>query len=274
MIRQIFKGRREQPARRRRRSPSPRPPSAGWTRPPGPGRSIAPTTTARSSRAPTTRATRSPRASCPPELRPHLIALYAFARSADDFADEPEYEGRRDEALDRWEEELQPLLLRRGRPPGLHRPGRHHREARPARSPRSRTCWRRSGWTWRSGATPPSSAARLHRPLGRAGRAPAAGAVRLPRSRAGALRRRDLHGAAADQLLAGRRRRRRPRPHLPPGRGPALLRRHRGRPQGAQADPAAARSAALPGSPAPAPSTSAAARCWRSWATTCAWSWR
>jgi phytoene/squalene synthetase len=42
----------------------------------------------------------------PVEIRPHLITLYAFARSADDFADEPQYEGRRVEALDRWEEEL------------------------------------------------------------------------------------------------------------------------------------------------------------------------
>jgi squalene synthase HpnC len=42
----------------------------------------------------------------PAEMRPHLIALYAFARCADDFADEPEYEGRRIEALDRWQEEL------------------------------------------------------------------------------------------------------------------------------------------------------------------------
>lgn len=42
----------------------------------------------------------------PAELRPHVIALYAFARSADDFADEPQYEGRRVEALDRWDEEL------------------------------------------------------------------------------------------------------------------------------------------------------------------------
>jgi squalene synthase HpnC len=42
----------------------------------------------------------------PAELRPHLVALYAFARSADDFADEPQYEGRRTEALDRWEEAL------------------------------------------------------------------------------------------------------------------------------------------------------------------------
>lgn len=42
----------------------------------------------------------------PAEIRPHLVALYAFARSADDFADEPQYEGRRAEALDRWDEEL------------------------------------------------------------------------------------------------------------------------------------------------------------------------
>jgi squalene synthase HpnC len=42
----------------------------------------------------------------PAELRPHLLALYAFARAADDFADEPEYEGRRTEALDRWEDAL------------------------------------------------------------------------------------------------------------------------------------------------------------------------
>jgi hydroxysqualene synthase len=40
------------------------------------------------------------------EIRPHLIALYAFARMGDDFADEPEYEGRRQEALDRWDAEL------------------------------------------------------------------------------------------------------------------------------------------------------------------------
>jgi squalene synthase HpnC len=42
----------------------------------------------------------------PAAIRPHLMAVYAFARSADDFADEPEYEGRRHEALDRWEHEL------------------------------------------------------------------------------------------------------------------------------------------------------------------------
>jgi squalene synthase HpnC len=42
----------------------------------------------------------------PAAIRPHLMAVYAFARSADDFADEPEYEGRRIEALDLWESEL------------------------------------------------------------------------------------------------------------------------------------------------------------------------
>jgi hydroxysqualene synthase len=40
------------------------------------------------------------------EMRPHLFALCAFAGSAAAFAHQPEYEGRRVEALDRWEEEL------------------------------------------------------------------------------------------------------------------------------------------------------------------------
>lgn len=39
----------------------------------------------------------------PSALRPHVWAIYAFARIADDFADEPRYEGKRLEALDRWE---------------------------------------------------------------------------------------------------------------------------------------------------------------------------
>jgi len=43
----------------------------------------------------------------PAELRPHLMALYAFARSADDFADEPRYDGQRKELLTRWENELE-----------------------------------------------------------------------------------------------------------------------------------------------------------------------
>ena len=86
--------------RRWRPSKSPADPLAGSAPRPLDRRARA-TPTARSSRAPTPRATRSRRASCRPTLRPHLVALYAFARSADDFADEPEYEGRRTEALDR-----------------------------------------------------------------------------------------------------------------------------------------------------------------------------
>jgi len=42
----------------------------------------------------------------PAELRRHVIALYAFARAADDFADEPEYDGHREQALDNWHDEL------------------------------------------------------------------------------------------------------------------------------------------------------------------------
>jgi squalene synthase HpnC len=40
------------------------------------------------------------------ELRKHIFALFAFARVADDYADEPAYEGRRAGELDRWEEQL------------------------------------------------------------------------------------------------------------------------------------------------------------------------
>jgi squalene synthase HpnC len=40
------------------------------------------------------------------QLRKHIFALFAFARVADDFADEQAYEGRRARELDRWEEQL------------------------------------------------------------------------------------------------------------------------------------------------------------------------
>ena len=39
-------------------------------------------------------------------LRKHIFALFAFARVADDFADEQAFEGRRARELDRWEEQL------------------------------------------------------------------------------------------------------------------------------------------------------------------------
>lgn len=43
----------------------------------------------------------------PEALRPHVWALYAFARTADDFADEPRYLDRRRALLDHWEAELE-----------------------------------------------------------------------------------------------------------------------------------------------------------------------
>ena len=43
----------------------------------------------------------------PRHLRPAVHAVYAFARQADDFADEPEHEGSRLQALDGWERLLE-----------------------------------------------------------------------------------------------------------------------------------------------------------------------
>jgi squalene synthase HpnC len=48
-------------------------------------------------------------------LRKHIWAIFAFARVADDFADEPAYEGRRSRELDRWDEQLHEAYF--GRPP-------------------------------------------------------------------------------------------------------------------------------------------------------------
>jgi phytoene synthase len=42
----------------------------------------------------------------PRAKRPYVHALYAFARAADDFADEPRYQGARAEKLDQWEARL------------------------------------------------------------------------------------------------------------------------------------------------------------------------
>lgn len=42
----------------------------------------------------------------PRDKRRYVHALYAFARAADDFADEPRYEGHRTQKIDEWEERL------------------------------------------------------------------------------------------------------------------------------------------------------------------------
>ena len=43
----------------------------------------------------------------PQELRRYVWAIYAFARTADDFADEPRWEGLRARRLDEWEDNLE-----------------------------------------------------------------------------------------------------------------------------------------------------------------------
>lgn len=43
----------------------------------------------------------------PRKQRPPIYALYAFARTADDFADEPSYEGERLQRLDEWGQRLE-----------------------------------------------------------------------------------------------------------------------------------------------------------------------
>src|SRR5690606_37879459 len=48
-------------------------------------------------------------------LRKHIWAIFAFARVADDFADEAEFEGRRTSELDHWEEQLHTCYF--GAPP-------------------------------------------------------------------------------------------------------------------------------------------------------------
>ncbi len=52
----------------------------------------------------------------PKHLRQHVCNIYAFARTADDFADELDFKGDRMAALDEWEEEL--ALAYQGR--GIH----------------------------------------------------------------------------------------------------------------------------------------------------------
>jgi squalene synthase HpnC len=47
----------------------------------------------------------------PAHLRRHIWAVYAFARVADDFADEPQYEGRRHIELDAWEDQLRSVYF-------------------------------------------------------------------------------------------------------------------------------------------------------------------
>jgi squalene synthase HpnC len=55
----------------------------------------------------------------PKESRPHVAALYAFARTADDFADEEAFEGKRLPQLNLWEKQLKAALKGKKAPPVL-----------------------------------------------------------------------------------------------------------------------------------------------------------
>jgi len=55
----------------------------------------------------------------PRESQAPIAALYAFARTADDFADEPEFAGRRLLEINRWEKSLKGALQRKKSPPIL-----------------------------------------------------------------------------------------------------------------------------------------------------------
>ncbi len=50
----------------------------------------------------------------PVSLRPHVAAVYAFARAADDFADESRYQGRALDLLGQWRESLKACANGRG----------------------------------------------------------------------------------------------------------------------------------------------------------------
>ena len=52
----------------------------------------------------------------PAPLRPHIHAIYAFARIADDFADEPQWQGMRLEKLGEWGEKLEKCTSTAGEP--------------------------------------------------------------------------------------------------------------------------------------------------------------
>ena len=96
---------------------------------------------------------RSPRACCRRAMRPHVAAIYAFARMADDFADEGEPLRRRaPRALDDWGARLRRVRSRRvarRRPAsrGLHRAAPHDRRVPSARRRSSTICSARSGRT-------------------------------------------------------------------------------------------------------------------------------
>ena len=169
-------------------------------------------------------------------MRPHVAAVYAFARVADDIADEGAASaGERQARLHAWQERLHDAVgADRRRSRVEPRRGSDLRRARPldsvARS--AALALRRSAERVRSGYHDDSlrlvaRRARLLPAIGESGRPPRAAHRRLPRRGARSIVGRAVHGAAADELLAGLRPRLARRPPLraarrlqpPPARG-------------------------------------------------------
>ncbi len=61
----------------------------------------------------------------PKKSRPHVAALYAFARTADDFADEENFEGKRLPLLNLWERQLKAAMKGKKAPPILQAFAKH-----------------------------------------------------------------------------------------------------------------------------------------------------
>ena len=161
----------------------------------------------------------------PTALRRHIFAVYAFARQADDFADEPRYDGQRARELDLLGRQARGAVSRRAaRSPHLRRARRHRATLRPADHAVSAAAF---GLPYRSRPAALRHRGRpqeLRRPRRRAGRAPALVPGRLPRPVHASLRRAPRGRPGVRELLAGPVGRHAARPHLRAARRPAPLR--------------------------------------------------
>ena len=89
----------------------------------------------------------------PKAKRRYVHALYAFMRAADDFADEPQYEGVRRERLDEWEARLQAAYEGQAEGAVFVALAETVRRLDDPEGPADATCSRRSGRTRSSRAT-------------------------------------------------------------------------------------------------------------------------
>ena len=165
------------------------------------------------------------RACCRRPMRPHVAAVYAFARVADDIADEGDGDrrtsGRRGCGTGRQRLHDAAAADRSGRRVSREprRPGVRRARSLDSIARSAGVALRRSVERVRSGYHDDplrlvGRRARLLPPIGESGRPARAAHRRLSRRRARSIVGRAVHGAAADQLLAGLRPRLARRPAL------------------------------------------------------------